>query len=84
MDQTFTKDALHRIESLVWSYHKLQAFYYYSNYKLNIDGSVKKISHKTSLLVELLKLSGYFSYETIFQPIMVFTISPIGLFVVVT
>ena len=55
MDQTFIKDPLHRIESFIWCYHKLQAFYYYSNYKLKIDGSVRKISHKTSLLVELLK-----------------------------
>ena len=51
----FIKDPLHRTESLIWSYHKLQAFYFYSNYKLKIYGSVRKISHKTSLLVELLK-----------------------------
>ena len=31
MDRTFIKDPLHRIESLIWSYHILQAFYYYSN-----------------------------------------------------
>ena len=54
MDQTFIKDPLHRTESLVWSYHKLQAFYYYSNYKLKIDGSVRKISHKTTGALEIL------------------------------
>ena len=42
MDQTFIKDPLHRMESLVWSSHKLHAFYSYSNYKLKIYGSVRK------------------------------------------
>ena len=70
MDQTFIKDPLHRIESLIWSYHKLQAFYYYSNYKLKIDGSVrKKYTHKTNLLVELLKFSvDNFTVKQFFNP----------------
>ena len=36
MDQTFIKDPLHIMESLIWSSHKLHAFYSYSNYKLKI------------------------------------------------
>ena len=31
------------------------AFYHYSNHKLKIYGSIRKMSHKISLLVELLK-----------------------------
>ena len=49
MDQTFIKDPLHQTESLIWSHHIPQAFYHYSNHKLNIYGSIRKISHKTSL-----------------------------------
>ena len=45
MDQTFIKDPLHRMESLIWSSHKLHAFYSYSNYKLKIYGSVRKKYH---------------------------------------
>ena len=55
IDKTFIKDSLHRTESLIWSHHIQQAFYYYSNHKPKIDGSVGKISHKTSLLLEVLK-----------------------------
>ena len=54
MDQTFVNDSLHRTESLIWSFHILLDFFYYSNYKLKINGFVRKISHKTSQLVELL------------------------------
>ena len=45
MDQTFIKDPLHRMESLIWSSHKLRVFYSYSNYKLKIYVSVRKKYH---------------------------------------